>query len=266
MRTTGSLRSGARWWLLLGLGLLALVVVACSPADEEDSLTVFAAASLRDVVTELEAAWAGEHPDVPLTIATEASNVLAAQISEGAPADVFISADAVYPWRLSDAGLTAAEPTPFATNSLALVAPLGDARVLDPSDLAQPGVRIVGISPGAPIARYTIEVIAGLADTMSEPQAFAAAVDGNVVSHEDNVRAALAKIELGEGDAAFVYTTDARGSEDVRAIALPESVDVTAEYTAVPVSERALSAQFVRWLREPTATAVIEAAGFEVGS
>ena len=94
--------------------LLLLSVTACSGGDKTQGLTVFAAASLRAVVDELEVAWLEEHPDLPLTVATEASNVLAAQIREGAPADVFISADSARPWELSAAGLTSAEPVLFA--------------------------------------------------------------------------------------------------------------------------------------------------------
>lgn len=203
------------------------------------------------------------HPDVPLTVANEASNVLAVQISEGAPADVFISADRERPRRLAEAGHTAARAVPFARNRVTLVVPIRAGRVEAPVDLAEPGVRLVGTSPGAPITGYAHEALAQLAQAMPEPEAYAAAVADNTVSHEDNVRATLAKVELGEGDAAFVYGTDARSSERVREIGLPEAVDVTAEYAVVQVSDRARAASFVAWLGSAEATAIIEAAGFE---
>jgi molybdate transport system substrate-binding protein len=251
-----------RWWLVLPL--LALFAVACSGDDE--GLTVFAAASLRDVIDELEPAWLEEHPDVRLTVATEASNVLAAQIREGAPADVFISADTLRPRQLTDDGLTAAEPVPFAANRVTLVAPLDDDAVQVPADLATPGIRIVGVSEGVPITQYARAARTKLAATMPQPRAFAEAVAANIVSREDNVRAALAKIELGEGDAAFVYATDAIGSTDVREVPLPAAVDVSASYAAVQVSEHPAAAEFVAWLRGPAATTVIANAGFEVAS
>jgi molybdate transport system substrate-binding protein len=251
-----------RWWLVFPL--LGLFAVACTGGDEAEGLTVFAAASLRDVVDELERAWLDEHPDVPLTVATEASNVLAAQIREGAPADVFMSADMLRPQQLTDAGLTAADPVPFAGNHISLVAALGAVDVQVPADLAQPGIRIVGVSEGVPITGYTHEVSSGLAATMTQPQVFAEAIAANVVSREDNVRAALAKVELGEGDAAFVYATDARGSSDVREVPLPRSADVTATYAVVQVSDHPAAADFVAWLGDPVATNVITDAGFEV--
>jgi molybdate transport system substrate-binding protein len=246
---------------LLVLLLTAFVVAACTADDDE--LTVFAAASLRTLVDELEVAWSAEHPDVPLTVSTEASNVLAAQIAEGAPADVFISADRQRPRQLAEAGLTFAQPVPFAFNSLTLVVPAGSVRLVTPLDVARPGIRLVGVNEGAPIARYAEEAIAALAATSSQPGAFLAGVEANLASREDNVAAALAKVALGEGDAAFVYRTDALASEAVEELPLPADAAVRAAYDAVQVSGSARAAEFVRWLTGPETRAIIAAAGFE---
>jgi molybdate transport system substrate-binding protein len=251
-----------RWWL--AVALLALLLLACAGDDDADDLIVFAAASLRDVVGELEVAWLEGHPDRSLTIATEASNVLAAQIREGAPADVLLSADTRRPQELFDDGLTAAAPVPFVRNSVVLVAPRTGGAVQSAEDLAQPGVLLVGVSKGAPIARYADEAQARLAATMADPEAFATALADNIVSREDNVRAALAKVELGEGDAAFVYRTDLLGSDAVREVPLPAGSSVPAPYGAVQVSDRPVAAEFMAWLGEPAAAAVLGAAGFEV--
>ena len=256
-------RPWSRWWPLLLAAVL--VLAACSDSDDEE-LTVFAAASLRSVVAELETAWLEEHPDTRLTVASEASNVLAAQIAEGAPADVFLSADTLRPAELTAQGLTAGQPQPFVRNRLSLVVPAADGAVRSAADLVRPGLRIVGISEGAPITRYTQQAIEVLARSAPDPAGFRAAVAANVVSREDNVRAALAKVELGEGDAAFVYVTDARTAEGVREVALPEDVEVTADYAVVQVSDRPLAAEFVRWLGGPAALDVIEAAGFEASA
>ncbi|RKY14879.1 MAG: molybdate ABC transporter substrate-binding protein [Planctomycetota bacterium] len=246
--------------------LIVAAITACSPSTQSDDsdLTIFAAASLRDVFVDLEAAWLTTHPDTSLTLAHEASNVLAAQISEGAPADVFVSADTERPQQLLEAHLVAAEPVPFAGNRVALVVPTEGDRVQSPADLAEPGVRIVAAGRGVPITRYTDEALAQLALTMPDPEAFAAAVSSNIVSREDNVRAALAKVELGEGDAAIVFRTDAMSSDRVREIPLPAVIDITAEYAVVQVSDRGTAADLVEWLGGPEASDVIEAAGFEV--
>lgn len=224
---------------------------------------MFAAASLRVVSAELEAAWLESHPDVPLVIATGASNVLAAQIEEGAFADVFISADDAHARRLADEGHTAAAPILFARNELTLVARL-DGPVTEAADLATPGTGIVVGGPGTPIGSYTALAIERLAQLMPEPAAFAEAVAANIVSREDNVRAALAKVELGEADAAFVYRTDALGSEATTEVELPPEARVAATYGAVQVSDKADAAEFLAWLRGPTAAIVLSHAGFVV--
>ncbi len=263
MRPAAGRRVGGRWVVAL---LIASSVVGGCAADRggETELTVFAAASLRDVFADLEAEWMRSHPETTVTLAYEASNILAAQITEGAPADVFVSADVERPAELSESGLTAAPPVPFARNRVTLVAPLDDERVQSPSDLAQPGVRIVAAGPGVPITRYADAALAQLALTMPDPGAFSAAVVANTVSREDNVRAALAKVELGEGDVAVVYRTDALSSDRVREIPFPDAVDISAEYAAVQVSDRPLAAEFVAWLRGPEAIEIIRDNGFEV--
>lgn len=246
--------------------VLMLVLAACDRGEPSaDGLTLFAAASLRAVTDELETAWLEAAPDTPLTIATEASNVLAAQITEGAEADVFISADEVITERLAAEGLTATEPITFARNEIALVSRPGG-QVTEVADLATPGATIIVGGTGTPIGRYTAQALALLADEMPDPEAFAAAVEANIASREDNVRAALAKVELGEGDAAFVYRTDALGSDRAVQIGLPPGARVGATYSAVVLSTDERASAFVDWLGGPAAGAILTAAGFEVGA
>ena len=265
LRATGRPAPRSWWWLpaLLLLFALASFLLLRPITRDEDGLTVFAAASLRAVTDELESAWAENHPDRPLIINSEASNVLAAQIAEGAEADVFLSADDVRPRELAEAGHTAGTPEAFVRNVVTLVARAGTS-IDSYSDLADPGTRIIVTGPGTPIGRYTEEAIAALAEEAGDPDAFAAAVEANIASREDNVRAALAKVELGEGDAAFVYRTDALSSDGVAEIELPPAARVVADYSAVRVSERASAREFLDWLHEPEAAAVLTAAGFEV--
>lgn len=228
-----------------------------------DGLTIFAAASLADVLEDLESTWLNESLEVPLTIAFDASNVLAAQISEGAEVDVFLSADLSRPSELAEAGLTSGEPVTFARNSPVIVVPRDSHAVKTALDLAVPGIRLVAAGPGVPITRYAEEAIAQLAATTPDPGAFSNAVAANVVSREDNVRAALAKVELGEGDAAIVYVTDAHASDAVREVTFPEAVQVAAEYGAVQVSDDPAATAFVTWLTGPTAQAILAEAAFQ---
>jgi molybdate transport system substrate-binding protein len=248
LRATAARRRGLRWIVAPGL-LVLLVAGACaSDAPSGHDLTVFAAASLRDVFDELEVRWEASHPGAELVVAHDGSNILAAQIAEGAAADVFVSADLKRPRQLVAAGHAAGVAVPFVRNRVTLVAPLGDDRVQTPGDLAVPGTRIVAAGPGVPITHYADQILAQLAETMPDPVAFAEDVAANIVSREDNVRAALAKVELGEGDAAMVYRTDALSSDGVRVVPLPAQIDVTAEYGAVQVSDRPEAAVFVDWL------------------
>ena len=256
-------------WLVPTLLSTMVTLGACTPASSDgatDDLTVFAAASLRDVFRELERAWEAERPGSDLTIAYDGSNVLAAQIREGAPADVFASADLVRPRQLLETGDASGDLRAFARNRLALVVPRDGDAVRTAVDLALPGVRIVAAGPGVPVTAYAEEAIAQLARTTPDAATFAAAVAANTVSREDNVRAALAKVELGEGDAAIVYHTDAASSDGVRELPLPADVDVTAEYGAVVTSDRAVATDFLDWLSGPTASQLLTEAGFEGGS
>lgn len=247
--------------------LLAAAVVGACAADDRSAagseLTVFAAASLTDVMRDLERRWAGSHPEVRLAMAFDGSNVLATQIGEGAAADVFVSADTRRPRELEAAGLTAGRPVSFAGNRVTIAVPLDGRAVQSAEDLAEAGIRLVAAGPGVPVTRYADEAVRQLAASLPDAAAFRERVAANVVSREDNVRAALAKVELGEGDAAIVYVTDVRSSDAVREVPFPAGVDVAAEYAVVQISQQPAAAIFVEWLRGSEAGEVLAAHGFE---
>jgi molybdate transport system substrate-binding protein len=132
-------------------------------------------------------------------------------------------------------------------------------------DLATDGLRIVAAGEDVPIQQYADEAIANLAAEADALEGFAEAVAANIVSREDNVRAVLARIELGEGDAAIVYVTDASSSEDVDAIEISEGANVPATYVGVALasSEQASAADaFLAWLVEDEAQAILADFGF----
>jgi molybdate transport system substrate-binding protein len=245
-----------------------MVLSACAPSSagsEDDAggeLTIFAAASLRDVAIQLEDAWSRKMPEVALHLSFDGSNVLATQIREGAPADVFMSADLEHTQALVDDGVVAGDPFPFAASTIALVVALGVDGIDSAIDIAVPGTRLIAAGEGVPISRYAGEVLTQLADTTPDPAVFLSSVEANVATREDNVRAALAKVELGEGDAAFVYDTDVRTSKRIRRIPLPATVGVTAVYSAVQVSDAAVAREFVEWLGGADATDILADAGF----
>jgi molybdate transport system substrate-binding protein len=235
-------------------------------ATDGSDVTVFAASSLTDAFEALQEPWAGSHPGSDLILSLDSSSILRAQIEEGAPADVFVSADLANAQVLVDGCLARAPLTVFAGNSLTIVVPAGDpAGIGSPAGLARPGVRYVAAGPQVPITRYARQAIDRLSELDGYPSDFAAAVAANTISEEDNVRAVLAKIELGEGDSAIVYATDAASSDDVVAIPLPQEADVPATYAAVAVTEGpepAMGAAFLEFLLAPEAQAILERFGF----
>ncbi|HEX8940316.1 MAG TPA: molybdate ABC transporter substrate-binding protein [Candidatus Limnocylindrales bacterium] len=272
-------RAGRLGRLLVGAALVALAAGcgtgAGSPAPASSGgtpnaadreLTVYAAASLTDVLKAAALRFEAAHPGVRLVVSTDASSALRAKIEQGAPADVFLSADTKNAQALADEQLASA-PVAFARNLLTIVVPVANpAAITSPADLARPGVRIVAAGPAVPITRYADEVVARLAALPGYPTGFAAAVARNVVSQEDNVRAVLAKVELGEADAAIVYVTDARSSSKVGTIALPAVANVPATYAGDVVSTSSHPADaraFLDWLAGPDGQAVLAGFGFQ---
>jgi molybdate transport system substrate-binding protein len=212
-------------------------------------LTVFAAASLTDVFPKIDArpryGFAG-------------SDVLALQIQQGAPADVFAAASPKYPELLYKQGLVQ-KPIQFATNTLVLVVPESNpAQIHTVDDLTRPGVKIVIGDPSVPVGSYTRTVLNNLG--------ISAAVLKNVVSEETDVRSVLGKVALGEADAGFVYVTDARTVQGkVKVIALRESAQphVVYEVAVVKNSPHLRAAyRFVTRLIRPAAQVELERFGF----
>lgn len=201
--------------------LLSLLLLACACRDRATAkpavtLTVAAAASLHEVVAELDSLYRAEHPGVAVRATFGASGALRQQIEQGAPVDVFISASERHIDALQRAGL--ADPRSrrvFAGNELVLVVPSGaGTTVRGFRDLASPGVRRVAIGAAAsvPAGEYAEQVLRSLG--------IAEAVAAKAV-YAQNVRQVLAYVERGEVDAGIVYRTDALASRQVRVVATP---------------------------------------------
>ncbi len=235
-------------------------------AEPAAHLTILAAASLVDALAAADSAYQAGHPGASFTVSTGSSAALRVQIEQGAPADVFLSADTANAQALVGEGLAAGSAVPFAGNKLTVVVPSANpARVRTPADLARPGVRIVAAGSQVPITKYADQVVANLAHQPGYPVDFAARYAANVISHEDDVRAVLAKIELDEADAAIVYVTDAASSTHVRTIPIPDAANVPATYEGVVVKGSAhagAAAAFLAWLAGPAGQAVLARFGF----
>ena len=256
-----------------GLLLVAAIVSACSTGSSSSpspsasvELTVYGASSLKGALDAVKTAYATVAPGVTLTIATDASSTLRTQIEQGAPADVFLSADQTNPKALVDAGLADGPAVDFAGNLLTVIVPTANpGAIATPADLAEPGAKIIAAGEDVPITKYATQVVAKLAAQPGYPAGFVAAYDANVVSKEDNVKAVVAKIELGEGDAAIVYVTDAKASTKVKTIEIPAAANVPATYAGLVVkaSPHAAAAHaFLTWLAGPDGQKVLAGFGF----
>jgi molybdate transport system substrate-binding protein len=212
------------------------------------TLTIFAAASLTNVFPQIDPAQ---------TYSFSGSNALAAQIRQGAPADVFASANVSIPQQLYAAGLVE-KPVVFTRNALILIVPKSNpAHIHSVYDLRQSGVKLVVAAPGVPVGDYTRTVLhnLGLDDALA-----------NVVSNETDVREVLAKVALGEADAGFVYTTDARTVKGkVATIGIRWSAQPIVQYAIAVVSSspnKAVARAWVKRLLGKAAQAKLREAGF----
>jgi molybdate transport system substrate-binding protein len=230
------------------------------------SLTIYGAATLKGPHDQLKASYEAGHPGTTLTISTDSSATLRTQIEQGAPADVFLSADVANPKRLVDAGLADGDLVDFAGNLLTVVVPTANpARIATPADLARRGVKVIAAGDEVPITTYANQAIGLLADLPGYAPGFAAGYAANIVSREDNVKAVIAKIELGEGDAGIVYVTDAKASTNVQAIAIPVQANIPATYAGVVVKASkhlAAAHAFLDWMNGAEAQLILTELGF----
>jgi len=229
-------------------------------------LQVYAAASLKTALAKAADAWHAANPGSTLTVSTDSSSALETKIEQGAPADVFLSADTANPKKLVDGGLASGDVVPFAANHLVVIVPRGNpAGIASPKDLAKPGIKVIGAGDKVPITKYATQLVANLAKAPGYPADFADRYAANVVSQEDNVAGIVGKIELGEGDAGIVYVTDAKGSDKVDTVDVPTGANVPADYGGVVVkaSKQPDAARaFLDWLAGSEGQAILAGFGF----
>jgi molybdate transport system substrate-binding protein len=179
---------------------------------------------------------------------------------------VFLSADTTNPKKLVDKGLAAGEAITFAGNKLTIIVPTANpAGIASPKDLAKTGVKVIAAGDAVPITKYATMLVANLAQEAGYPADFATKYTSNIASKEDNVKAIVAKIELGEGDAGIVYVTDAKASTKVTTVDLPDTANVPATYAGVVVKASrypAAAQAFLTWFAGPDGQAILGTFGF----
>jgi molybdate transport system substrate-binding protein len=236
-----------------------------TPEPEPQTLTVFAAASLTDAFTEIGAAFDAANPGVTTTFNFAGSQALRTQIEEGAPADVFASANKTQ----MDAVITASLITEgaqqnFLTNKLVVILPSNNPAAVEKlEDLANPGIKLVLAAEEVPVGQYSRDAFDLMNGTFGAD--FKDKVLANVVSNEDNVKQVVTKVQLGEADAGIVYTSDAIAAPDLKTIEIPDDLNIIAKYPIAPLvdSENAeLATKFIEYVLSAEGQAVLAKWGF----
>ncbi|MGH8937026.1 MAG: molybdate ABC transporter substrate-binding protein [Acidimicrobiia bacterium] len=227
------------------VGLAAILLLASCARGSEEQLTVFAAASLAEAFTEIADRFEETHPEVTVTLSLGPSSGLATQIGEGAPADVFASADERWIDRVEEQpGIL--NRTVFAGNRLVVITPRSGG-VSSLQDLAAPGIDVVLAAPGVPAGDYARRALS--------EAGISGAAQANVVSNEQDVKGVVQKVLLGEADAGIVYRTDLTEQVVPRlgVVEIPAALNVTVRYSIAVVavtSDRELAARFVAYVLE----------------
>ena len=244
--------------LLIGAACGSSSVTAAATttaAALKGDITVFAAASLTESFKKVGDAFMKANPGVKVTFTFDASSALVAQITQGAPADVFASADTANMDKLTAPNLIGAVPVAFATNVLQIiVGPGNPKRVTALADLAKPGLKVVLCDVAVPCGKYAKQSLDNAKVTVTP------------VSLEQNVKGVVTKVTAGEADAGIVYSTDVKAAGAKAAgLAIPKDQNVVATY---PIAATKASAHadvdraFVAFVTSADGQAIMTKYGF----
>lgn len=268
-----------RYGSVVGL-LLLILLVACGtvpaashngsgPALPTGELMVFAAASLTEAFSKLGRDFEAANPGVTVVLNFAGSQQLAQQLNQGAPADVFASANNRQMEVAIAAGRVAAEaPQEFANNRLVVVIPADNpGNVATLADLARPGLKIILAAADVPVGAYSRDYLERAVAGGEFGNDYDEHVLANVVSYEQTVKAVLTKIVLGEADAGIVYSSDITPevAERVRGITIPDELNTIASYPIAPVrdSEQAVLAEtFIAYVLSAEGQTILAEFGF----
>ena len=211
------------------------------------ALTVFAAASLQPPFDKI-----ARQAKVDARFNYAGTQTLTAQLTQGAQADVFASADTAHMTTVQDAGLLAGPPKIFAHNRLEIAVEKGNPKGIHTlADLARPGLVVVLADPSVPAGKYSQQALAK------------ANVTVHPASLEPQVTGVLSKVSLGEADAGIVYVSDIVTSGKVDGVEVPDDDNVVADYSIASLSRRSAADQFIAFVLSSQGQAILVNAGFE---
>lgn len=254
--------------------ILAWLLTACggsAPVTQVPStprtLTVYAAASLTGAFGDIGKAVEAANPGVTVKFSFAGSQILRTQIEQGAPADVFASADYTNMDPLVSENLVAAGVLKdFVTNLLIVILPpQNPANVQSLQDLAKPGLKLILADPSVPVGKYARQALTNMSNDPTFGTDFSTKVLANVVSNETDVKQVVSKVDLGEGDAGIVYVTDASAAPDLKTISIPSNYNVIAHYPIAALAKAPnadLAAAFVAYVLSSDGQAALKKWGF----
>lgn len=271
---TRTARRTRRTLQVAGAGVAALLALsACSSSDDSSSaasdssasgsseaqlsgtVTVFAAASLKESFTALGKEFEEQHPGTKVTFSFGGSDSLAASITGGAPADVFASASPKTMKIVTDAGDASGSPATFVRNQLEIATLPGNPDGISSlKDLTESGLKVVLCDKEVPCGAAAQKALD------------AAGLDLTPVSYEQDVKSALTKVELKEADAAVVYKTDVHAAGDkVEGVDFPESANAINDYPIVQLKDTQnteAAKAFIALVQSSAGQKVLTGAGF----
>lgn len=257
----------ASFLLLTMLGASPASAVAQTTAPANVTITVFAAASLTEAFNSIGKRFELYNPGVKVVFNYAGSQQLSQQLVQGAPADVFASANTAQ-MEVAVKGGRVTSSTVFVLNRLIAIVPADNpAKIKELKDLSRPGLRLVLAAKAAPVGQYALDFLDKATKNPSFGATYKDDVLKNVVSYEDNVKQVFTKVALGEADAGIVYTTDVLGAnaKKVLKIKIPDELNTIARY---PIASLANSANsywakgFVRFVLSRDGQRTLAAYGF----
>ncbi len=271
---------------ILSLILLFLMVAmtACTPQEaattaiatetqvtvEARTLTVLAAASLTESFTELGQVFEDQNPGVEVALSFAGSQQLAQQLGQGAEADVFASANEKYMLAMEEEAnrVNAEDVQTFATNRLVVIFPKDNpAGLITLQDLAKSGIKLDLADTSVPVGQYSDNFLDKATQDSAFDSSFKENVLKNVVSYEDNVKAVLTKVSLGEADAGIVYVTDITpdAADKVDKLDIPDELNTIATYPIAPLADSQnseLADSFIDLVLSPEGQSILAQHGF----
>lgn len=238
-----------------------------TPALQARMLTVFAAASLTDALTEIGKNFESTHKDVTVKFNFAGSQTLRTQLEQGAVADVFASANQTEMDTAIKDGLIGQNPSQaFLNNKLVVVLPSKNpANVQTLNDLSKPGLKLVLAADTVPAGKYARQILDNMSKDSSFGSDFKTKVLANVVSNENDVKQVVAKVQLGEADAGIVYVSDTVAAPKLKNIEIPANFNVIAKYPIAALAKSPnsdLAAQFIAYVLSSEGQDVLNKWGF----